>query len=99
MSKQLYLIAKFDLEDADVAEPIFRKHAKDSRSKLGCLFFYLIRDKDDPSKFATMECWDDYAYFEKHVADEEHELFFSKIKKHFRTDPEVMEADLVMGME
>ncbi|NJC26223.1 putative quinol monooxygenase [Neolewinella antarctica] len=99
MSKQLYLIAKFDLKKADKAYPIFKKHAKASRAKLGCLFFYLIQDKDDPSKFATMECWENYDYFEQHVADDEHEAFFKKIKKHFRKDPEVMEANLVMGME
>ena len=99
MPKQLYLIAKFDLEDAETAYPIFKKHAKASRAKVGCLFFYLIRDKDDPSKFATMECWENYGYFEQHVADEEHTEFHGKIKQHFRSAPEVMEANLVMGME
>ena len=99
MAKQLYLIAKFDLEDSDIAYPIFKEHARASRAKEGCLFFYLIRDREDSSKFATMECWDEYSYFEQHVADEEHTEFFGKIKKHFRKDPEVMEADLVMGME
>lgn len=99
MSQQLYLIAKFDLDDADNFAPVFAQHAKDSRAKVGCLFFYLIRDREDPSKFATMECWENYAYFEQHVADEEHEAFFKKIKPLFREDPVVMEADLLMGME
>ncbi len=99
MSKQLYLIAKFDLDDADNFAPIFAKHALDSRRKEGCLFFYLIRDREAPSQFATMECWDTYADFEAHVADEEHAAFFKQIKPLFRKDPEVMEADLVAGME
>lgn len=99
MSKQLYLTASFELNEADRFAPIFAKHAADSRRKEGCLFFYLIRDREDPSKFATMECWDTYADFEAHVADEEHDAFFKQIKPLFRKDPVVMEADLLMGME
>jgi quinol monooxygenase YgiN len=99
MSKQLYLIAKFELNDADSFAPIFAKHAKDSRRKEGCLFFYLIRDREYPRQFATMECWDTYADFEAHVADQEHAAFFKQIKPLFRKDPVVTEADLVMGME
>jgi quinol monooxygenase YgiN len=46
-----------------------------------------------------MECWDTYADFEAHVADQEHAAFFKQIKPLFRKDPVVTEADLVMGME
>jgi len=99
MPQQLYLIAKFDLDKADDFAPIFAKHAADSRRKEGCLFFYLIRDRKEPSKFATMECWDTYADFEAHVADDEHAAFFKQIKPLFRVDPVVTEADLLMGME
>ncbi|MEO0734203.1 MAG: antibiotic biosynthesis monooxygenase [Bacteroidota bacterium] len=96
---QLYLVAKFDLDDADRFAPIFAKHAADSRRKEGCLFFYLIRDRDNPSEFATMECWDTYADFEAHVADAEHDAFFKQIKPLFRKEPEVLVADLVQGMQ
>lgn len=99
MPEQLYLIATFELDDADRFAPIFAKHAADSRRKEGCLFFYLIRDREDPSKFATMECWDTYADFEAHVADEEHDIFFKQIKPLFRRAPQVMEANLLQGME
>ncbi|WP_116127511.1 putative quinol monooxygenase [Lewinella sp. IMCC34183] len=99
MSKQLYLTAKFNLDKPDEVEPIFREHAKASRAKEGCLFFYLIRDRDNDAHFATMECWDTYAHFEQHVADDEHTNFQSKLKPHLKGDPEVMEGDLVSGME
>ena len=99
MSKTLYLTASFELDDADNFAPVFKKHAADSRRKEGCLFFYLIRDRKDPSKFATMEAWDTYADFEAHVADDEHAAFFKQIKPLFRKDPVVMEADLLQGMD
>ena len=99
MAKQLYLTASFDLNDADAFAPTFAEHARASRAKVGCLFFYLIRDRNEPSKFATMECWEDYSYFEQHVADEEHEAFHAKIKQVWKEEPVVMEGDLVMGME
>ena len=51
-------------------EATFREHARASRAKEGCMFFYLIRDRDNPAHFATMECWDTYAHFEQHVADD-----------------------------
>jgi len=99
MSKQLYLTASFELKDADQFAPTFAKHASATRRKVGCLFFYLIRDREDDTKFATMECWDTYADFEAHVADDEHTAFFKKIKPLFKKDPVVMEADLLQGME
>ncbi len=99
MPDQLYLTAKFDLKDPDKIAPVFREHARASRAKEGCLFFYLIRDRDKPALFATMECWDTYAHFEQHVADDEHTEFQSKLKPHLNGDPEVMEGDLISGME
>ena len=99
MSKQLYLTAQFELDKPDEFAEIFADHAKASRAKEGCLFFYLIRDRDNPAHFATMECWDTYAHFEQHVADDEHTAFQSKLKPHLKGKPQVMEADLVMGME
>ena len=99
MSKQLYLIAQFELNKPDEFAPTFAEHAKASRAKPGCLFFYLIRDRDHPAKFATMESWEDYSYFEQHVADDEHTAFHAKIKQYWKSEPDVMEADLLMGME
>ena len=99
MTKQLYLTAKFELNKPDEFAPTFADHARASRAKVGCLFFYLIRDRAHPAKFATMECWETYAHFEQHVADDEHVAFLAKIKKYWKGEPEVMEADLVMGME
>ena len=99
MAQQLYLTAAFDLNDADNFAPTFAEHARASRAKEGCLFFYLIRDRETPSKFATMECWDEYKYFEQHVNDAEHQAFHAKIKKVWKQEPTVMEADLVVGME
>ncbi|NJB85676.1 quinol monooxygenase YgiN [Lewinella marina] len=99
MAKQLYLIAQFELNDADNFAPIFREHAKASRAKPGCLFFYLIRDRENPAKFATMECWEEYRYFEDHVNDDEHNAFHTKISKVWKREPDVMEADLLCGME
>ena len=99
MSKQLYLTAKFDLNDADDFAPTFAEHARASRAKAGCLFFYLIRDRETPSQFMTMECWDEYHYFEAHTKDAEHDAFLAKIKKVWKHEPEVMEGDLVLGME
>ena len=99
MSKQLYLTAQFELDKPDEFAATFAAHAKASRAKEGCLFFYLIRDRDKPAHFATMECWDTYAHFEQHVADDEHTEFQSKLKPHLKGKPQVMEADLVMGME
>ena len=99
MSKQLYLTAQFELDKPDDFAATFAEHAKASRAKEGCLFFYLIRDRDNPAHFATMECWDTYAHFEQHVADDEHSAFQKKLKPHLKGEPRVMEADLVMGME
>ncbi len=99
MSKQLYLTAQFELNKPDEFAPIFKEHARASRAKVGCLFFYLIRDRENSARFATMECWDTYAHFEQHVADEEHTAFHGKIKQYWKAEPDVMEADLVMGME
>ena len=96
---QLYLTAKFDLNDADNFASTFTEHAKASRAKPGCLFFYLVRDRANASQFMTMECWENYDYFEQHVADDEHAAFHAKISKVWKHEPEVMEADLVMGME
>ena len=96
---QLYLTAKFDLNDADNFASTFAEHAKASRAKPGCLFFYLVRDRANASQFMTMECWENYDYFEQHVADDEHAAFHAKISKVWKHEPEVMEADLVMGME
>ena len=99
MSKQLYLMAHFELDRPDEIASTFAEHAKASRAKPGCLFFYLIRDRDNPAKFATMECWENYDYFEQHVADEEHSTFQEKLKPYKQREPDVMECDLVMGME
>lgn len=99
MKKQLYLIAKFELNNPDEFASTFAEHAKASRAKPGCLFFYLIRDRNEPAKFATMECWETYEHFEQHVADDEHEAFHAKIKQYWKHEPVVTEADLLMGME
>ncbi|THH41179.1 putative quinol monooxygenase [Neolewinella litorea] len=99
MAKQLYLTAQFELEDADAFASNFHDHAKASRAKPGCLFFYLIRDRHNPARFATMECWEDYSYFEQHVNDEEHNAFHAKISQVWKREPDVMEADLLCGME
>lgn len=99
MSKQLYLMAHFELKQADEFAPIFAEHAKASRAKAGCLFFYLIRDRETPTKFATMECWENHDYFLQHTKDEEHDKFIAKIKQYWKGEPDVMECDLVMGME
>jgi quinol monooxygenase YgiN len=99
MSKQLYLTAHFELNNPDDFAPTFAGHAKASRAKPGCLFFYLIRDRDNPAKFATMECWENYDYFTQHTEDDEHSAFHKKIKKVWKEEPEVFEGELVMGME
>ncbi|MBB4077686.1 quinol monooxygenase YgiN [Lewinella aquimaris] len=95
MSKPLYLIAQFELNKADEFADTFAEHARASKDKPGCRFFYLIRDRENPAKFATMECWDTYAHFEQHVADDEHTEFHGKIKQYWKEEPVVMEGDLV----
>ncbi|MCP9237552.1 putative quinol monooxygenase [Lewinella sp. JB7] len=95
MSKPLYLIAQFELNQPDEFAPTFAAHAAASRDKPGCRFFYLIRDRENPAKFATMECWETYEHFEQHVADDEHAAFHSQIKRYWKGEPEVMEADVV----
>lgn len=101
MSKQLYLQAHMHLkaDQADEFTPIFKEHARLSRSKPGCLFFYLVRENDDPTKFGTMECWENEEYFHQHVADAEHKEFEPKLKKALAEEVDVRLCELVMGME
>lgn len=101
MPTVLYLIAHMHLEEkeADAFEETFREHARASRAKPGNLFFYLVREQDDPTKYSTMEAWENMDYFDQHVADEEHEAFQEKLQPVLRKEVDARQYELVQGMD
>lgn len=101
MSKTLYLVAHMHLREdqADDFEQTFREHARASRAKAGCLFFYLVREADDRSKYSTMEAWENNDYFEQHVADDEHEKFQKKLQPVLQKEVDARMYELIQGMD
>ena len=101
MPDTLYLIGHMHLKEAeaDAFEATFRQHARASRAKPGCLFFYLVREEEDRSKYSTMEAWESHDYFDRHVADEEHEKFKEKLQPVLREEVDARFYDLIQGMD
>lgn len=101
MSKTFYLMAHMELKEseADAFEATFQKHARDSRAKVGNLFFYLVREIDDRTKYSTMEAWENKDYFEQHVADAEHEEFQAKLQPVLAKEVDARFYDLIQGMD
>lgn len=85
--------------EADKFEQTFREHARASRAKPGCLFFYLVREEDDRTKYSTMEAWENKDYFEQHVADEEHEKFQEQLQPVLQKEVDARLYELIQGMD
>ena len=40
----------------------------DTRSYDGCIYLYIVKDQDDPSKIIIVELWESRAHYEKYLA-------------------------------
>ncbi len=45
----------------------FRELLPDTRAYDGCIYLYIVKDQDNPSKIMIIELWDSNAHYEKYL--------------------------------
>ncbi len=63
------------------AEALFEQHVSDGRKDRGNLFFTMLRHRDEPNRFKSIECWETAADIENHDAQPHHAPFLAKLKE------------------
>lgn len=95
----LYLVAHMQVREnaVDAIRPAFIEHARRSRQKAGNVFFYLVQDREDSTRFSTMECWETMDHFQQHLDDEEHQSFQQQLQPRLAGEPDERRYQLLDG--
>eukprot|EP01100_Stratorugosa_tubuloviscum_P008976 TRINITY_DN375_c0_g1_i2.p1 TRINITY_DN375_c0_g1~~TRINITY_DN375_c0_g1_i2.p1 ORF type:complete len:103 (-),score=51.20 TRINITY_DN375_c0_g1_i2:61-369(-) len=78
-TNSIYIIAEFNVYKDKIDEfknitsqsPIIRL----SNEEVGCIFYNFTQSKEDPSKFAMIECWKDSIAIDFHFSTEHFKAF------------------------
>jgi len=68
MACQVLLEVKIKDDCHDKLKAKFAEVLPDTRSFDGCIYIYLTKDQDDPSKLVIVELWQSRQHYEKYLA-------------------------------
>ena len=80
-------------EHTEAAEKLFAQHVEDGRNDRGNLFFSMMRRKENPAHFFSLECWESMADIENHDAQPHHPVFLAQLAKIQAKEKEVVFMD------
>ena len=66
-------------ERVDEAREVFARHVHDGRGDRGNLLFFAVQERDDPTRFTTVEAWADQGAIDDHDATEHHARFLKRL--------------------
>ena len=76
---------------------LFAKHERDGRNDQGNLEFRVFQDRNDPSRFTSVETWVDQEAISAHDSTGHHDEFLTRLEKIQSCEKKVQELRTVSG--
>ena len=81
--KSVTLVVHFEVKAGHLEEAreLFAQHQSNGRNDQGNLEFRVFQDCDEPSRFTSVETWENQEAIEAHDATDHHDEFLAQLEK------------------